>query len=470
MQNRTMPRNGFSRHLVGAVMAACGALTGVAMAGDRGSPCLPPHAVPDQVVLELADNGSIDAIMAIVEPLFPGVSVIFSVPGEDMYLLGAPDPICEKTLVQTLMALPGVEEAEFNESGENVEGQTQSFFFASSQTDFQSQYLWPTIKLIDAQTESLGEGIRIAIIDSGLDANHPVFANSVVLPGVDFVNDGAGFSDLGNGLDDDGDGSIDELAGHGTYVAGLIATIAPAAEILPLRAIDSDGHGTAFAVAQALLEAQAQGVDIINLSFGASEDIGVIEPILDALTGNGVLVVVSAGNGGTETAGSFPAKLAPLCAVAATDVFDIKASFSNSGPFVSVCAPGVGIVSAFPGGGYVAADGTSASAAIVTGTAALIMSKDACDGDTAHLTVEATAAPIAKKNPDPNVTLGSGRVDAAAAVDAVPIPGDYDHDRHVDGDDLAFLIGAWGTDLGDLSGDGMTDALDLSILIGGWTG
>lgn len=451
-----------------ALLATC-AVTTLAIADGRGNPCLPHHAVPDQVVLELQDNASIDDIMAIIEPLFPGVSVAFSLPGEDLYLLSAPDPICEQTLAQTLMALPGVDEAELNEDGESVEGQTQSFFFASSSTDFNYQYVWPTIGLNDAQSESLGEGITIAIIDSGIDTDHPIFSTTQFLSGVDFVNDGAGMNGFGNGQDDDGDGVIDELAGHGTYIAGLIATIAPEAKILPLRAIDTDGHGTAFAVAGALLEAYSRGADIVNLSFGNGEDIGVLEPILEAMTDDGILVVVASGNGGANGNGTFPAKMGPVLAVAATDQFDVKAPFSNAGPYISLCAPGVGVVSAFPGGGYVLADGTSAAAAIVSGSAALVMSKEGCDGDTAHITVEETATPILAKNPDEVGALGSGRINAAQAVDAVPIPGDYDHDRKIDADDLSILIGAWGTPAGDLDGDGTTDSVDLAILIGGWT-
>jgi thermitase len=448
--------------------AAC-AFTTLVSADGGGNPCLPHHAVPDQVVLELNQSGSIENIMAIVEPLFPGVSVAFAFPEEDLYLLNAPDPICEQTLVQTLMALPGVDEAELNEEGESVEGQTQSFFFASSQTDFEFQYTWPTIRLVDAQSESLGEGIKIAVIDSGIDINHPIFGATQFLPGVDFVNDGAGMYGFGNGIDEDGDGVIDELSGHGTYVAGLIATIAPKAEILPLRAMDTEGRGSGFSVAAALIEAYSQGVDIVNLSFGSSEDIGVIEPIVEAMTDDGILIVVSAGNAGINDNGNFPAKMGPILAVAATDQFDMKAPFSNSGPYISVCAPGVGIVSAAPGGGYVTADGTSAAAAIVTGTTALVMSKDDCDGDTAHLTVEETATPIDDKNPKAGDTLGSGRLDAGAAVDAVPIPGDYDHDRKIDADDLSVLIGSWGTPAGDLNGDGTTDSIDLAVLIGNWS-
>lgn len=464
----------FTRRPVAATVAIVASLLigGAALAdgGGGGNPCVPHHAVEDQVVLELFDNASIDDVMAVITPLFPGVEIAIAFPESELFLLSAPEPICEKELVLALMALPGVEEAEFNETGESVEGQTQSFFFAASQEAFDTQYTWPTIRLVDAHTESLGDGVLIAVIDSGLSTSHPVFAASAILPGIDYVNDGMGMSDLGNGSDDDGDGSIDELAGHGTYITGLIATIAPNATILPLRAIDTDGHGTIFAVASALIEARAQGADIINLSFGTAEDIGAIQPLLETLVNDGVLVVVSAGNSGAIGQGPFPASMNGVCAVAATDQYDVKASFSNAGNFVSLCAPGVGIVSSYPGGGYVVADGTSASAAIISGTAALVISKDACDGDVAHQVVEATADPIENQNPGNGDYLGAGRVSAGPAVDAIPVPGDFDHDRKIDGDDLGVLIGAWGTPNADISGDGTTDMIDLSILIGGWTG
>lgn len=456
---------------LGGLTLAAWLLTGSAALADGGggNPCLPHDAVADQAVVELFDTGSIDDVMAAVLPLYPEVSIAVAFPESGLFLLNVPDPICEAEFVQFLLTLPGIEEAEFNETGESVEGQTQSFFFASSEFAFDTQYTWPKIHLIDAQTESLGEGVLIAVIDSGVDTSHPIFAQSMILPGIDFVGDGQGMSDFGNGTDDDGDGAIDELAGHGTYITSLMATIAPQATILPLRAIDTDGRGTVFAIAAALVEAHNQGADIINLSFGTAEDIGVLQPLLENLLDEGVLVVVSAGNGGQTGQGPFPASMSGVCAIAATDADDVKASFSNAGGFVSLCAPGVGIVGAFPGGGYVVADGTSVSAAIVSGTAALVISKDACDGEVAHLTVEASADPIADKNPK-GTGLGAGRVNAGSSVDAVPVPGDFDADRKIDGDDLAVLIGAWGTPLADISGDGTTDMVDLSILIGGWTG
>ena len=84
--------------------------------------------------------------------------------------------------------------------------------------------------------------------------------------------------------------------------------------------------------------------------------------------------------------------------------------------------------------------------------------------------IKASAASIELENPKNNGTLGAGRVQAGDAVNAIPVPGDYDHDRKIDGDDLGFLIGAWGTPQGDINGDGTTDSIDLGILIGGWTG
>lgn len=438
--------------------------------GSGGNPCLPHHAVEDEVILELEDYGSIDAIMAAVTPNFPGVEVMLAFPSSHLYLLNAPDPICEKQLVNALNALPGVSEAELSEQGESVEGQTQSFFFASSQGAFDAQYAWPTIRMIDAQSEALGDGVIVAVIDSGLSVDHPIFAKTNILEGVDYVNDGQGLSDIGNGLDDDGDGAIDELSGHGTFVSGIITTIAPNAAILPLRAIDTDGHGTAFAVAQALVEARDRGAGIINLSFTTPQGVEALKPLLQSLIQQGILIVVSAGNGGTVGLGPFPASLPGACAVAATDQNDVKAAFSNAGTFVSLCAPGIGIVSSFPGGGYVVADGTSASAAIISGTAALVMSKNICSGAEAKAIIKASAASIELENPKNNGTLGAGRVQAGDAVNAIPVPGDYDHDRKIDGDDLGFLIGAWGTPQGDINGDGTTDSIDLGILIGGWTG
>jgi hypothetical protein len=451
-------------------MALFGALFGAGGAfADGGSPCLPEDAVPDQVVVELHSDASIDAVLAGISRQFPGVTIALALPGEGLYLLSAPDPICESALVSALMAQAGVEEAEFNETGETVEGQTQSFFFASDKTAFDTQYLWDRIRLPEAQGVALGDGIVVACIDTGLDLAHPAFTDISTLPGLDFVGDGAGFNDLGNGIDDDGDGAADEMSGHGTFVAGIIAAIAPHATILPIRAIDSDGHGTAFAVASALLAARDVGANVVNLSFGNVEDIGLLEPVIDSLLADGIVVVVAAGNGGNVGQGMFPAEMSGVCAVAATDADDVKASWSNCGDFVSLCAPGIDVISAFPGGGYAGASGTSTSAAVMSGVAALVMGVPGMRGDEALAAIANSAADIALSNPTIPGELGSGRIDAAAAL-GLPLPtGDLSHDGRVDAVDLGLLIGAWGSALADLSGDGLTDASDLAILIGGWS-
>ncbi|MBL9148704.1 MAG: S8 family serine peptidase [Phycisphaerae bacterium] len=441
-----------------------------AFGGGGGTPCLPQGALPDQVVVELHSNASIDAVLAAVSRQFPGVTLALSIPSEGLYLLSAPDPICEADLVAALMAQTGVEEAEFNESGETVEGQTQSFFFASDKTAFDAQYLWERIRLPEAHDVALGDGVVVACIDTGLDLSHPHFAGISTLPGLDFVGDGAGLGDLGNGLDDDGDGVADEMSGHGTFVSGIVATIAPHATLLPIRAIDSDGHGSAFAVASALLAARDAGADVVNLSFGNVEDIGLLEPVIDSLLAEGILVVVSAGNGGNVGQGTFPSEMSGVCAVAATDASDVKAVWSNCGEFVTLCAPGIDVISTFPGGGYAGASGTSTSAAVLSGVAALVMSHAGTNGEATVATLAATAANIALANPKYPGALGAGRIDAAAAL-GLPLPsGDLNHDARVDATDLGLLIGSWSTALADLNADGTTDAADLGILIGGWTG
>ncbi|MFO0829282.1 MAG: S8 family serine peptidase [Phycisphaerales bacterium] len=467
---RRCPATNAARSAAGAtVVAFSAALSGAVWADGYG--CVPHEAVPDQVVVELEDSTSISEVLAAIQPQFPGVRVLVALPGGESFLLSAPEPICEQALVNALQALPGVE-AEFNESGESSIGQTQSFFFAGlSGADFTDQYSWPLVGLDAAHTVATGAGLVVAIIDSGLDVTHPLLADATVLPGADYVGDNAGFADVGDGIDNDGDGAIDEMAGHGTFVAGLIHTIAPDAAILPLRVMNSDGVGSEFAVAGALLEAKARGADVVNLSFVSQQPSGLLSSIINQLVANGTVVVVAAGNLGSKNSPPFPAGMASICAVASTGPNDVVPPWSNLGSFVDVCAPGIDVVSSLPGDQYAYASGTSVSTAFATGAALLVRSTyPRYTVSDVVATLRNTATSIDSVNPGCAGLLGGGRIDLAAAVGVVSNPADLDGDGAVNAIDLGLLIGAWGSPNADLSGDGTTDAVDLGILIGAWTG
>jgi subtilisin family serine protease len=200
---------------------------------------------------------------------------------------------------------------------------------------------------------------------------------------------------------------------HGTFVAGILAAVAPEATIMPLRAFDDAGKTDLFTLAKAIRYAKEHGATVINMSFGTLTDSRVLKEAIDYARAANVVLVASAGNNNTS-AKQYPAAYSGVIAVAATDLNDRKASFSNFGSYIFVDAPGVHIMSSVPGGKYGIANGTSFSAPIVSGMAALIRSNQYNGVST---TIGASTVPIDWKNPGYWYKLGKGRVDLLKAVD-----------------------------------------------------
>jgi len=218
-----------------------------------------------------------------------------------------------------------------------------------------------------------GRGSTVAVIDTGVDLDHPEFSGRIV-DGYDFV---------------DGDAIADDGNGHGTHVAGTIAGandgtgitgVAYDANIMPLRVLDDDGYGWTSDIISAVRWAADRGADVINMSLGGG---GYSQAMADAIsyaTGQGSVVVMAAGNSGGSSP-DYPAAHAinQGIAVGAVDQNRSLAGFSNragSTELDYVTAPGVNIYSALPGGGYGNANGTSMAAPHVAGVAGLLKSHD----------------------------------------------------------------------------------------------
>jgi subtilisin family serine protease len=198
---------------------------------------------------------------------------------------------------------------------------------------------------------------------------------------------------------------------HGTLCAGMIHSIAPDSMIMPLRAFDDNGNSDLFTLAKAIDFAVANSAQVINLSFGLGSDSSTVHTSIQAALNAGITVVASAGNDNT-TVDQYPAAYSGVLSVAAVDNSDLKASFSDYSPSVAVSAPGVNVVSSFPGGYYALISGTSFSAPIVAGEAALVR---------AVLKNPATAIPQTSVNINAlNVNyaggLGAGRINLSQAV------------------------------------------------------
>lgn len=279
-----------------------------------------------------------------------------------------------------------------------------------TESQFRDQAAFSRIRAPEAAREARRDSdVLVAILDTGVDAAHPSLAGRVV-PGVDLVDEDPFPDDLPNGLDDDGDGLVDEAVGHGTFIAGLVLSVAPDAAILPIRVLDSDGAGTAIDVARGIEEARRRGARIINMSFGMTVETDVIDDLIDELADDaGIVFVASAGNA-TSDRPQFPADANDVLAVAATDPADRRADFSNFGSWVEIAAPGVGLVSLLPGGALGSWSGTSFAAALVSGGSALLVSlRPDASSDDVRRALEDTAVRI------PGLG-GAGRVDLLAAV------------------------------------------------------
>jgi subtilisin family serine protease len=262
------------------------------------------------------------------------------------------------------------------------------------------------IRLADAQNGFRigGTGI-VAVIDTGVDVNHPVLY-PVLLPGYDFTRNQAGASEwldvstLQNGYVDTDtqdqqpgyvqqstaavldqstaavlDGKDYTAFGHGTMTSGLIHLVAPKAKILPLKAFSSDGTGYLSNIVAALYYAVQHKANVVNMSFDLTSSSPSLNQAVSYANKAGVVLVAAAGNEDTNAA-VYPAALnSSVVGIASTTNWDSRSTFSNYGAVdVWIAAPGENIVSTFPGGTYASASGTSFSSPIVAGTVALMLS------------------------------------------------------------------------------------------------
>jgi thermitase len=254
----------------------------------------------------------------------------------------------------------------------------------------------------------------------------------------------------------DGDDDASDENGHGTNVAGIIAAtldngeggagLAPGVQILPVRVMNRRGAGSDRAIAAGVRFAADQGARVINLSLGASLTIGadtVSEQVSSAIRyaqERGALVVVAAGNDFLPLENAIVGDNADVLVVAATDEGDRKAPFSNSGPWISIAAPGVHILSTMPtyevyltsnavprderfSQNYDYMSGTSQAAPFVSALAGLLFSANP-DWDAARVTeeIKGHAVDISRENQSlaERGYLGAGRIDACESLGAAP--------------------------------------------------
>lgn len=216
-----------------------------------------------------------------------------------------------------------------------------------------------------------GSGTIVAVLDTGVDASHPLLADHV-LAGRDMIDGDDDAGEERDDVDSDGDGETSESFGHGTFVSGVVLAAAPAASILPVRVLDDDGRGTAAGVAAGIYFAVDRGADVINLSLGTQAYSQVLADAVKYARSHGVLIVAAAGNDGSRDLVDFPGTEPGVLSVTSLDGSGRRSGFANGRRGSTVAAPGRGIIGPFPGGRYGRGSGTSFAAPLVSGGAALL--------------------------------------------------------------------------------------------------
>lgn len=402
--------------------------------------------VKGEVVVEMKQGVSIDVINALY-----GTTTKQRIYGTNIYRLTTPKGKKEKKYRKKIAKNVDVLSASLNPviaTPVNVFGHAVIGFPGDRPTTGQGRPQYITQQLIanlaEVQLRSRGAGVIVAVIDTGIDRLHPdikdhIWTDTGEVPSDQVDNDGDGLVDdvfgwnfltNNNNTTEQPGNPQSSVAGHGTFIAGLISLVAPEAKIMPIGAFSTDGVSDAFTVAQGIKYAVDHGARVINLSFGTTEDSTILHDAVAYAQQRGVLLVAAVGNENkSNSAGpQFPANWdLEVMGVAALDSNNRKAAFSNFGNNVSVSAPGVNIVSLYPGTNdtpdYAIWSGTSFAAPLATAEAALIFENNPTRQDVRSI-IENTATSVNDDNPSFKDKLGKGRIDPLKALQSLdPLTG-----------------------------------------------
>jgi thermitase len=323
------------------------------------------------------------------------------------------------TLLAKLASDPRVGSSETNSYVQPAESRQKSFAFDDGHNTPEAMAAQPALTnlhALEGMAVSRGDGVRVAILDTGIDEEHPLFAGRIAA-GYDFIEDHPGAAEVAYGVDTNEDGYVDAAWGHGTHVAGIVSTVAPGAKLLVGRVLDSDGQGDVLTVAAGIRWATANGAKVINLSLGSLQNSAAIHDAIEDAEHHGIVVVASAGNWGAALPVEYPANDEDVIAVAATDAYATPAAWTSFGPHVAISAPGVAIRSSFPGGIYRQWSGTSMSTPFVSATAALLLSKHrSWDGRDVMRRMASSVNPFANLDAVHEGMMGAGMLDIGESL------------------------------------------------------
>jgi len=295
--------------------------------------------------------------------------------------------------------------------------------------DYDDLYGLKAIQCEEAWDVSQGEGIVVAVIDTGVDYNHEDIADNMWINENEIPN---------NGIDDDGNGFVDDIYGydfvswgsnqadpdpmdghgHGTHCAGTIAAtgnnnigvigVAPRAKIMAVKGLSDSGSGSTADLVKCIIYAADNDADVLSNSWGGGGKSQVLEDVINYAKSAGCVILASAGNAGMHISNAFPAAYDNVIAIAATEYGNARANFTNWGAEVAVAAPGVGILSLraentdMYGNGthivddkYYWANGTSMACPHAAGVAALIIANNPdFSHDEIDYILQKTAGPV----------------------------------------------------------------------------
>ena len=360
--------------------------------------------VPDEVVIELRNTvrpQQIDALQR-RHRLTRIESQVSQLSGTTLYRWRIPD---RRSVAQVVREL---------ETNNLVTSAQPNYVYTLQQNDPKpagdpAQYELAKLRLPEAHALAQGEGVVVAVIDSGIDTEHAELKGSVT----DY------FNTLGSPM---------AAHSHGTAIAALIAGhgkllgAAPKAKILAIRAFDPKGdsaEGTTFGILKGIDWAAEKKARIINMSFAGPND-PAIQRSLDAAYKKGIVLIAAAGNEGPKSAPLYPAAYPNVIAVTATDSEDKLFAQSNRGLHIALASPGDQLLVAIPDG-YEVSSGTSYSAAGISGIVALMLERDGrLTPAKVRAILQSTARDLGPKGRDPE--FGAGLVDAVEALSANSAP------------------------------------------------